>query len=178
MNNSYKKLLALVLAGVLSVSALTAAAAKNGFFNSNGETPITDKVNTIDTADKADPTATDDKPAPTDPTATDDKPAPTDPTATDDKPAPTDPKATDDQPKPEDPKPTEPKYTLGDVTGGGIGVDDALFILRASVKLEKYESDEQKAAADIDGDGNVTSADALIALRISVKLEDIKDYIK
>ena len=166
MNNSYKKLLALVLAGVLSVSALTAAAAKNGFFNSNGETPITDKVNTIDTADKADPTATDDKPAPTDPTATDDKPVPTDP------------KATDDQPKPEDPKPTEPKYTLGDVTGGGIGVDDALFILRASVKLEKYESDEQKAAADIDGDGNVTSADALIALRISVKLEDIKDYIK
>ena len=64
MNISYKKLLALVLAGVLSVSALTAVAAKNNFFNSNtGESPISDTINTIDTADTADTAETGSSPS-------------------------------------------------------------------------------------------------------------------
>ncbi len=67
----------------------------------------------------------------------------------------------------------EPKTAfLGDVTGDGkIDSEDSLYILRASVNLEKL-SDEQTKLADINNDGKVLSDDALAVLRYSVKLTD------
>lgn len=63
-------------------------------------------------------------------------------------------------------------YQMGDVNSdSSVMSDDALSILRNSVKLDTFTAD-QLAKADVDGDGAITSADALKALRISVKLEN------
>ena len=59
---------------------------------------------------------------------------------------------------------------LGDVDGSGkIDSQDALSILRASVKLETFD-DEKTKLADVDGDKQLTSADSLAVLRYSVHL--------
>ncbi|MBQ1388748.1 MAG: hypothetical protein IIY78_03885 [Clostridia bacterium] len=64
---------------------------------------------------------------------------------------------------------------MGDVNGsGGIESDDALMILRHSVKLSLLDAD-QKKLADVTGDGSIDSADALKVLRASVGLTDLKN---
>ena len=57
---------------------------------------------------------------------------------------------------------------------GRIGPDDARFILRLSVLLERTENDELPYC-DMDRDGKVSSADARQALRCSVNLEPTPD---
>jgi len=60
----------------------------------------------------------------------------------------------------------------GDVDGSGdLDSLDSLYILRASVSLEKLTK-AQEAQADVDGDKSITTADALYTLRASVSLKD------
>ncbi len=62
--------------------------------------------------------------------------------------------------------------TMGDVDSDGkITSADSLFILRYSVKLEKF-TDEQIALADVNSDNKIDSLDALTVLRRSVGLDD------
>ena len=71
---------------------------------------------------------------------------------------------------------------MGDVDGDGkLTSSDSLKILRYSVKLDTFTS-EQEALANVNGDKTIDSADALSVLRMSVKLEDEisqpgKDYV-
>ena len=64
-------------------------------------------------------------------------------------------------------------FTPGDVDGDGeVTSGDARLALRASVKLEQYESGSAPfLAADADGNGTIESSDARLILRASVKLE-------
>ena len=58
----------------------------------------------------------------------------------------------------------------GDPDGSGAAEpEDARFVLRASVGLEKLTG-EQTARADLDYDGRITPADARLVLRMSVGL--------
>ncbi len=68
---------------------------------------------------------------------------------------------------------------LGDVDGDDniVTASDARIILRASVGLENFTS-EQKKLADINEDGNISAEDARTALRISVSLEDTLHFYK
>lgn len=69
-----------------------------------------------------------------------------------------------------DTKTREPVGILGDVNGDGtVDSADALMILRNSVGLESFGSD-QTLIGDVNGDGTVDSADALEVLRSSVSL--------
>ena len=64
----------------------------------------------------------------------------------------------------------------GDIDGNGtINAADARLALRASVKLESFDSAQTKAA-DIDGKTGVAAADARLILRASVKLENPADW--
>ncbi len=63
-------------------------------------------------------------------------------------------------------------YASGDIDGSGsIDADDARFILRISVALEKIDT-SFFMKADVDGDGKITAADAREALRLAVGLDD------
>ena len=63
-------------------------------------------------------------------------------------------------------------YASGDVDNdGSIDSDDARFILRLSVNLEKIDM-SFFMKADVDGDGKITAADAREALRLAVGLDD------
>ncbi|MBQ6118490.1 MAG: dockerin type I repeat-containing protein [Clostridia bacterium] len=64
-------------------------------------------------------------------------------------------------------------FVPGDVDGDGeVTSGDARLALRASVKLETYESGSAPfLAADADGNGVIESSDARLILRASVKLE-------
>ncbi len=63
-------------------------------------------------------------------------------------------------------------YASGDVDGNGsIDSDDARFILRLAVNLEKIDM-SFFMKADVDGDGKITAADAREALRLAVGLDD------
>lgn len=67
--------------------------------------------------------------------------------------------------------PPTPTYTLGDVTGeGNIDGEDALQILKYSVKLVTDFGDVATEAGDVTGEGNVDGEDALQVLKYSVKL--------
>ena len=69
-----------------------------------------------------------------------------------------------------DPDTTNKK--IGDLDDDGkITSADALFVLRASVKLEKLD-DVKTKLADVDGDGEITSSDSLAILRYSVGFRD------
>ena len=64
----------------------------------------------------------------------------------------------------------EASVILGDVDGDGkVTASDARLILRASVGLEKVDTN----IADIDRDGKVTAADSRLALRESVGFKEI-----
>lgn len=72
--------------------------------------------------------------------------------------------------KKEDTKPTKNK--IGDLDNDGkITSSDSLFVLRASVGLEKI-NETQKKQADVNGNGSVESSDSLAILRYSVGLID------
>lgn len=63
----------------------------------------------------------------------------------------------------------------GDINNDGyITGYDSIFVLRASVGLEKL-TEEEKKQADINGDGKVDALDALLILRIESGLEEFKD---
>ena len=67
--------------------------------------------------------------------------------------------------------------TLGDVDGdGNLSSADARLALRASVKLENYQSGSQQfTTADADGNGKLEAADARTILRASVKLDRLPE---
>lgn len=61
---------------------------------------------------------------------------------------------------------------LGDANADGtVSADDARFILRYSVGLEKCSSDEQLLYLNVYSDNDINAADARLALRISVALD-------
>jgi len=65
---------------------------------------------------------------------------------------------------------------LGDVDGSGkVDIDDALALLRHSVKLTGYDLSGKKNVADINHDDKIDIDDALIALRHSVNLLKIEE---
>jgi hypothetical protein len=58
----------------------------------------------------------------------------------------------------------------GDVDGNGkLTYNDALIVLRASIKLVTLD-EQQKALADFDGNGKIDYNDALAILRTSIGL--------
>lgn len=62
---------------------------------------------------------------------------------------------------------------LGDANGDGkVSADDARFILRYSVGLEKCSTDEQLLYLNVSSDNDINAADARLALRISVALDE------
>ena len=62
------------------------------------------------------------------------------------------------------------KLVLGDADGNGkLTYNDALKILRASIKLEPL-SPEVAQACDVDGNGRLDYNDALLVLRFSINL--------
>jgi hypothetical protein len=64
-----------------------------------------------------------------------------------------------------------PVGLIGDVDGNGkLTYNDALIILRASIKLGTL-TDEQRALADFDGNGKLDYNDALKVLRASIGLK-------
>ncbi len=76
---------------------------------------------------------------------------------------------------PTDATPTDAGYAAGDVDGNGkIESADARLALRASVKLENYQTGSAPfVAADVDVNGRIESSDARTILRVSVKLESL-----
>ena len=63
-------------------------------------------------------------------------------------------------------------YSSGDADNSGtVESDDARFILRVSVNLDKIDA-SFFMKADVDGDGNITASDARAALRLAVGLDD------
>lgn len=66
--------------------------------------------------------------------------------------------------------------TIGDLNSDGqITAADARLVLRASVGLEQF-SEEQNKAADVNRDGTITAADARMVLRASVGLETLHEH--
>ncbi|MBQ3692357.1 MAG: dockerin type I repeat-containing protein, partial [Clostridia bacterium] len=64
------------------------------------------------------------------------------------------------------------KLSYGNIDGDDMVTSaDALIILRASVGLENFNS-EQRKFADVNGDDRVDSADSLAVLRYSVGFKD------
>ncbi len=69
---------------------------------------------------------------------------------------------------------------MGDTNSDGkISAEDARYILRTSVELEKVDADTLMFdTCDINKDGKISAADARSALRASVELEKPADWIK
>ena len=66
----------------------------------------------------------------------------------------------------------KPTFTLGDPNKDGVtDIEDALLALRYAVGIKKPTTNQRKAA-DVDGDSEVTVSDALIILRYVAKLID------
>ena len=74
---------------------------------------------------------------------------------------------------------THTTVVYGDTDGDGlVTASDARLTLRASVKLEKFNTGTPEyIAANVDGKA-ITASDARLILRASVKLESAKDWLK